>query len=53
MGHCKSSPKREIHSNIGLFQEIRKITIKYCKFIPTGTTSQKREQRPKLVEEMK
>ena len=46
MGHSKSSSKREVYSNSGLTQEMRKILNKQPNFPSKGT--RKRSIKPKV-----
>ena len=47
MGCSKNSSKREVHSDTGLPQEIRKISNKQSKFIPKGT-GKRRTNKPRV-----
>ena len=47
MGCSKNSSKREVHSDTGLPQEIRKISNKQSKFIPKGTRK-RRTNKPRV-----
>ena len=47
MGHSKSSSKREIHNNIGLHQEARKIPQAQSTFYPKGAREEQ-QTKPKV-----
>ena len=44
MGHCKSSAKGKVHSNIGIPQETRKKSTKQPKSIPKATRKGRNEE---------
>ena len=44
MGYRKSSPKREVDSNIGLHQKTREITNKQPKLLPKGIRERRTEK---------
>ena len=49
-GCCKSSPKREIHNDTSLLQEIRKISNTHPNLTPKATRKKKSKQNPKLIQ---